>query len=73
VLLWSLDVGAWCFGGNAMNNYVELSNLAKVYPTPKGEAVIVKDFNLKIQKGEFVTLIAIPAAANQRCFRCSRD
>ena len=40
-----------------MNNYVELSNLAKVYPTPKGDAVIVKDFNLKIQKGEFVTLI----------------
>lgn len=40
-----------------MNNYVELSNLAKVYPTPKGPAVIVKDFNLKIQKGEFITLI----------------
>ena len=39
------------------NNYVELSNLAKVYPTPKGEAVIVKDFNLNIQKGEFITLI----------------
>ncbi len=39
------------------NNYVELSNLTKIYPTPKGEAVIVKDFNLKIQKGEFVTLI----------------
>ncbi len=40
-----------------MSNYVELSNLAKVYPTPKGPAVIVKDFNLNIQKGEFVTLI----------------
>ena len=40
-----------------MNNYVELSNLAKIYPTPKGEAVIVRDFNLKIKKGEFVTLI----------------
>ncbi len=40
-----------------MNNYVELSNLSKVYPTPKGDAVIVKDFNLKIQKGEFITLI----------------
>jgi len=39
------------------NNYVELSNLSKVYPTPKGPAVIVKDFNLNIQKGEFVTLI----------------
>ena len=40
-----------------MNHYVELSNLAKIYPTPKGEAVIVRDFNLKIKKGEFVTLI----------------
>jgi len=40
-----------------MSNYVELSNLTKVYPTPKGEAVIVKNFNLNIQKGEFITLI----------------
>lgn len=40
-----------------MNHYVELSNLSKVYPTPKGPAVIVKNFDLKIQKGEFVTLI----------------
>ncbi len=40
-----------------MNNYVELSQLTKIYPTPKGPAVIVKDFNLNIQKGEFVTLI----------------
>lgn len=40
-----------------MSNYVELANLAKVYPTPKGLAVIVNDFNLNIQKGEFITLI----------------
>src|SRR5712675_1635285 len=40
-----------------VSNYVELSNLTKVYPTPKGDAVIVKNFDLKIQKGEFVTLI----------------
>ena len=40
-----------------MSNYVELSRLTKIYPTPKGEAVIVKDFDLNIQKGEFVTLI----------------
>ena len=40
-----------------MSDYVELSNLTKIYPTPKGEAVIVKDFNLGIRKGEFVTLI----------------
>jgi len=40
-----------------VSNYVELSNLTKVYPTPKGPAVIVEDFNLNIQKGEFITLI----------------
>ncbi len=40
-----------------MSHYVELSNLTKIYPTPKGPAVIVKDFNLNIAKGEFVTLI----------------
>lgn len=40
-----------------MSDYVELSKLTKIYPTPKGEAVIVKDFNLNIKKGEFVTLI----------------
>src|SRR3954471_13600615 len=40
-----------------MSDYLIISNLTKVYPTPKGPAVIVKDFNLSIQKGEFVTLI----------------
>ena len=40
-----------------MNNYVELSQLTKIYPSPKGPQVIVKDFNLNIKKGEFVTLI----------------
>ena len=40
-----------------MSDYCELFNLTKTYPTPKGPAVIVKDFNLKIRKGEFVTLI----------------
>src|SRR5437762_2622337 len=40
-----------------MSDYVELSNLTKTYPTPKGPAVIVKDFNLRINKGEFVCLI----------------
>src|SRR5258706_12917338 len=40
-----------------MSDYVELSGLTKPYPTPKGPAVIVQDFNLHIKKGEFVTLI----------------
>jgi nitrate/nitrite transport system ATP-binding protein len=40
-----------------MSDYLILSNLTKEYPTPKGPAIIVKDFNLSIRKGEFVTLI----------------
>jgi len=40
-----------------MSHHVDLSKLSKVYSTPKGPAVIVKDFNLRIAKGEFVTLI----------------
>jgi nitrate/nitrite transport system ATP-binding protein len=38
-------------------NYLELRQLNKTYPSPKGPAVIVKDFNLDIAEGEFVTLI----------------
>ena len=40
-----------------MSEYLVIDNLAKIYPTPKGPATIVKDFNLRIRKGEFVTLI----------------
>src|SRR6185295_18973436 len=40
-----------------MSSYVELSNLTKTYPTPKGPVIIVKDFNLTIKQGEFVCLI----------------
>jgi nitrate/nitrite transport system ATP-binding protein len=36
---------------------LELFKLSKAYPTPKGPAVIVKEFNLNIAPGEFVTLI----------------
>jgi len=37
--------------------YLELSLLTKSYPSPKGEAVIVKDVDFKFRKGEFVTVI----------------
>ncbi len=40
-----------------MSAFVELSQIGKTYPSPKGPAVIVEDFNLKIAKGEFVTVI----------------
>lgn len=40
-----------------MSDYLILSKLTKIFTTPKGPAIIVKDFNLNIRKGEFVTLI----------------
>jgi nitrate ABC transporter ATP-binding subunit len=40
-----------------MSDYLILSRLTKIYPTPKGPTVIVKDFDLSIKKGEFVCLI----------------
>lgn len=40
-----------------MSDYLVLSRLTKIYPTPRGPAVIVKDFDLTISKGEFVCLI----------------
>ena len=40
-----------------MSDYLILSKLTKVYPGASGPAVIVKDFDLSIPRGEFVTLI----------------
>ncbi len=37
--------------------HVEISALAKSYPTPSGPAEIVRDFNLKIAEGEFICLL----------------
>ncbi len=40
-----------------MSSFLEISQLGKIYPTPKGPAVIVEAFDLKIRKGEFIALI----------------
>jgi nitrate/nitrite transport system ATP-binding protein len=40
-----------------MSSFLEISQLGKIYPTPKGPAVIVEKFDLKIRKGEFIALI----------------
>jgi nitrate/nitrite transport system ATP-binding protein len=37
--------------------YMEFFRLHKVYPTPKGPLTVVEDFNLLMDKGEFVSLI----------------
>jgi nitrate ABC transporter ATP-binding subunit len=40
-----------------MSEYLIIDNLTKIYSARGGRAVIVKDFNLRIKKGEFVCLI----------------
>src|SRR3954470_15106874 len=40
-----------------MSDYLEIANLTKIYPGGKRPAVVVKDFNLRIRKGQFVCLI----------------
>ena len=40
-----------------MSAFLEISQLTKIYDTPKGSAIIVQDFDLKIAKGEFVCII----------------
>ncbi|MGC1496699.1 MAG: ABC transporter ATP-binding protein [Sulfitobacter sp.] len=37
--------------------YLNFSQLHKVYPTPKGPLTVVEDFDLKVNKGEFISLI----------------
>lgn len=37
--------------------YLEFSKLTKVYPTPTGPLTVLDDVNIKMKKGEFITLI----------------
>lgn len=37
--------------------YLDFSQLTKIYPTPKGPLTVVEGFDLKVNKGEFITLI----------------
>lgn len=39
------------------DKYLEFSKVHKVYPTPKGPLTVVEDFDLKLKKGEFISLI----------------
>ncbi len=41
----------------AQQRYLEFSALTKVYPTSKGPLTVVDDVNLKMKKGEFISLI----------------
>ncbi len=43
---------------NSSNDVMlDLSELKKVYPTPKGDYIVLENLNLKIMKEEFVTII----------------
>ena len=41
----------------ATNHYVEFFQTSKVYPTPQGPLTVVDGFDLRMDKGEFVSLI----------------
>ncbi|MDP1927028.1 MAG: ABC transporter ATP-binding protein [Thiobacillus sp.] len=40
-----------------MERYVDFSQVSKIYPTPKGPVKVVDGFELKIRKGEFISVI----------------
>lgn len=40
-----------------LDRYVEFSRVTKIYPTPKGPVKVVDGFDLKIKKGEFISII----------------
>jgi nitrate/nitrite transport system ATP-binding protein len=40
-----------------MAAYLEFKNLGKVYPTPKGDFIVLENLNLDIHEGEFVSII----------------
>ncbi|MEO1423903.1 MAG: nitrate ABC transporter ATP-binding protein [Pseudomonadota bacterium] len=39
------------------DRYLQFSQVHKVYPTPKGPLTVVEDFELTMQKGEFISII----------------
>ena len=41
----------------ALDKYVEFSQVTKIYPTPKGPLTVVDEFDLKMKKGEFISII----------------
>lgn len=43
--------------GALEERYLVFSQLHKIYPTPKGPLTVVEDFDLKVKKGEFISLI----------------
>ncbi|MEM8869243.1 MAG: nitrate ABC transporter ATP-binding protein [Pseudomonadota bacterium] len=44
-------------GAHTDERYLQFSQVHKVYPTPKGPLTVVEDFDLTMQKGEFISVI----------------
>ena len=42
---------------SADDRFVDFSQIVKVYPTPKGPQTVVDGFDLKVRKGEFISVI----------------
>lgn len=42
---------------NSTDNFLVVEGASKVYPTPKGEYVVLQDVNLTVREGEFVCVI----------------
>jgi nitrate/nitrite transport system ATP-binding protein len=40
-----------------LNRFLDFSKLSKTYPTPKGPLTVVEEFDLKVRRGEFISLI----------------
>jgi nitrate/nitrite transport system ATP-binding protein len=39
------------------DRYLEYSQLSKIYPSPKGPVTVIENFDLKVRKGEFISVI----------------
>ena len=51
------DVVASAQKGLIEERFIDFSQLHKVYPTPKGPLTVVENFDLKVDRGEFISLI----------------
>jgi nitrate/nitrite transport system ATP-binding protein len=43
--------------GMINDRFLDFSKIHKIYPTPKGPLTVVEDFDLKVNRGEFISII----------------
>jgi nitrate/nitrite transport system ATP-binding protein len=49
------------------NEYVHIESVGMTFKTKRGPFVALRDIDLSVTKGEFITLIGHRAAASRRC------